>query len=275
MGSPLSPIIADVVMQDLESVCLRRINCELTFYYRYVDDIVMAAPSDKTDLIFNTFNDYHERIKFTIEHEESRSLSFLDLLLIISDNTIHIDWFHKKTFSGRFLSFYSSYPLCHKIGMMYGLIDRAFLLSHPRYHQKNIERIIELLLENGYPLNLIFDKIYKRIKTLIYNNRNLDINNNYEKSIVSSDAKNKKVIVIPYIKKISESVVATIDRSKYITGYRVLNNLGRFIRVHKDSNNLFNNNNVVYKISCSDCNASYVGQTKRQLKTRIKEHCSN
>jgi len=29
---------------------------------------------------------------------------------------------------------------------------------------------------------------------------------------------------------------------------------------------------VKYKISCSNCNASYVGQTKKQLATRIKEH---
>jgi len=149
MGSPLSPIIADVVMQDLETTCLDSINCQLTFYYRYVDDIVMAAPRDKIYLIFKTFNDYHNRLKFTIEFEKNRSLSFLDLRLIISDNLIHIDWFHKKTFSGRFLSFHSSHPLCHKIGMIYGLIDRAFLLSHPMFHQKNIEFIIDILLGNS------------------------------------------------------------------------------------------------------------------------------
>jgi len=28
----------------------------------------------------------------------------------------------------------------------------------------------------------------------------------------------------------------------------------------------------VYKVSCANCDASYVGQTKRQLATRIKEH---
>jgi len=59
MGSSLSPVIADVVMQDLEIACLNRINCQLTFYYRYVNDIVMSAPRDKIDLIFKTFNDYH------------------------------------------------------------------------------------------------------------------------------------------------------------------------------------------------------------------------
>jgi len=34
-------------------------------------------------------------------------------------------------------------------------------------------------------------------------------------------------------------------------------------------------NNIVYKIFCNNCNTSYVGQTKRQLKTRINEHEKN
>jgi len=32
---------------------------------------------------------------------------------------------------------------------------------------------------------------------------------------------------------------------------------------------------VVYKISCHDCDASYIGQIKKQLRTRIKEHNSD
>jgi len=158
--------------------------------------------------------------------------------------------------------------------MIYGLTDRAFLLSHPMFHQKNIEFIIDILLLNGYPLDLIFEKIRSRLKTLIYANKNSNRNKNkYNKN--RSDDINKKIMVIPYINKISELVATTIDKSQYIIGYRVLNHLGGFIRAHKDRNHPLKNNNVVYKIMCKDCDASYVGQTKRQLKTRVNEHRYN
>jgi predicted GIY-YIG superfamily endonuclease len=34
------------------------------------------------------------------------------------------------------------------------------------------------------------------------------------------------------------------------------------------------NSNIVYNIPCNDCNFVYVGQTKRDLKSRISEHKS-
>jgi len=41
-------------------------------------------------------------------------------------------------------------------------------LSHPKFHQRNINLIINLFLDNGYPLQLIFDKINERVKGLIH-----------------------------------------------------------------------------------------------------------
>jgi len=76
---------------------------------------------------------------FTFEKECDRGLSFLDLLLYKENNKICIDWYHKETFSGRFLSFYSQNPLCHKIGTIYSLIDRAILLSNSLTHKKNLK----------------------------------------------------------------------------------------------------------------------------------------
>jgi len=39
MGSPLSPILADIVMDDLETHCLSNLDFVVNTFYRYVDDI--------------------------------------------------------------------------------------------------------------------------------------------------------------------------------------------------------------------------------------------
>ncbi|TLY45849.1 MAG: GIY-YIG nuclease family protein [Gammaproteobacteria bacterium] len=57
--------------------------------------------------------------------------------------------------------------------------------------------------------------------------------------------------------------------------YTGMNKLNRFIKVQKDKLTTDQHSNVVYKISCADCDASYVGQTRRLLLTRIKEHRSH
>jgi len=51
-----------------------------------------------------------------------------------------------------------------------------------------------------------------------------------------------------------------------------LNKLGEIIKAHKDILPKLSNKNVVYKLCCKNCDAFYVGQTSRQLKTRISEH---
>ncbi|EZA55116.1 hypothetical protein X777_05294 [Ooceraea biroi] len=54
--------------------------------------------------------------------------------------------------------------------------------------------------------------------------------------------------------------------------YSSLNKLQRFVKVQKDALPVSSNKDVVYRITCKDCDATYVGQTSRQLKTRTSEH---
>lgn len=54
--------------------------------------------------------------------------------------------------------------------------------------------------------------------------------------------------------------------------YRKLNQLNKYILTYKDHIPSLQTNNVVYNISCTDCDAVYIGQTKKQLNTRVKEH---
>jgi len=50
-----------------------------------------------------------------------------------------------------------------------------------------------------------------------------------------------------------------------------LNKFERIISIHRDSLPK-QHKNIMYKTSCKDCDVTYVGQTSRQLKTRIFEY---
>ncbi|XP_072764661.1 uncharacterized protein, partial [Anoplolepis gracilipes] len=166
MGSPLSPIIAEITLQDLETRAVAIVPVVLPFYFRYVDDIVLAVPPSTLDTILNIFNSFHPRLQFTIEEGVNNQLNFLDITIILKDGLVEFNWFHKPTFSERYLHFESRHPLSQKRGIIIGLIDRVSRLSHPRFHQTNFDLLINILLNNGYPLSFIFHTIDKRLKKL-------------------------------------------------------------------------------------------------------------
>jgi len=260
-------MIADIVMQDLEKRVLETFNFDIPFYFRYVDDLVMAVPTSKIKLVIETFNSIHSSLQFTSEIGH-KTINFLDTTIIIKNNRIIFDWYHKPTFSGRYLNYWSQHPLSQKKGTIIGLVDRIFLLSHPEFHQKNFSFIIRILLENDYPLKFIFNTIGTRVKSLIFG-KTLQQNDNKDNELIN----NKKIwFTVPYIKSISEKFKNIINGSESRVSFFSMNKLSRFIKAQKDSLPKSSNMNIVYKINCKNCDASYVGQTGRQLKTRISEH---
>ncbi|XP_020299258.1 uncharacterized protein LOC109863413, partial [Pseudomyrmex gracilis] len=88
MGSPISPIIADIGLQDLELKALNTLKFNIPIYFRYVDDIVMSLPKDQIDLVVSTFNSFHQRLQFTCELQKDNALSFLDIKIIIDENKL-------------------------------------------------------------------------------------------------------------------------------------------------------------------------------------------
>lgn len=139
MGSPLSPIIADMVMQDLESNVLKKLPFKPNFYYRYVNDIILTAPSDELQNITRFFNSYDTRLQFIIETQKDNSISFLDTKLIVLEDRIISDWYHKNIFSGRYLNYYSTHPMTQKIGTIISMINRIMLLYHLIFQEKILD----------------------------------------------------------------------------------------------------------------------------------------
>ncbi|XP_062541137.1 uncharacterized protein LOC134209171 [Armigeres subalbatus] len=131
MGSPLSPVVANLVMERLEQESIRTLQAKeivMKLYRRYVDDCFCIAKTQHIDTIINTFNEFHEKLNFTIEKEKEHKLKFLDMTLDRTSQHIKKIWTPKQT-NGRYLDFHSDSPFQHKRNTAMALIDRAIKLT--------------------------------------------------------------------------------------------------------------------------------------------------
>ncbi|KYN35113.1 hypothetical protein ALC56_10583, partial [Trachymyrmex septentrionalis] len=194
-------------------------------------------------------------------------INFLDVTIFNDGNRFGFDWYRKPTFSGRFLNFNSNHPMAQKRGTILSLIDRTFLLSDFRFHTQNLTFIINILLDNDYPLTFIFDTVNQRIKNLI---RNRHIT---QRGLADNVGTNESVswLTVSFIPFHTEKF-KRFNKNDIRVSFRSPNKLNKYIKVQKDICPHTSRNNIVYKISCNNCDASYMRQTSRKLKTRIAEH---
>ena len=85
----------------------------------------------------------------------------------------------------------------------------------------------------------------------------------------------RSCISLPYIKGLSESITRSINKNGCDVLYTIPKKLDTLIKRGKDKIDTIKRTDVVYKIECENCNATYIGQTKRHLGTRMKEHNCN
>ena len=234
-----------------------------------MNNIVLCIHKNNIDDTLKTFNSYDTNLQFTVERSHNNSISFLDMEIIIYEQrNIITNWYKKPTFSGRYLNYNSHHPLSNKIAIIYCLVDRAIKLPHNNLYEINISSIKLLLKNNDYPLNIVEYHINKRLKKIKFNNNttqnNTQISNNVNKK--------KKMIVLPFIKEMECVIKNFFKKYNENVVFSTINKLNSIIILGKDKNVKYNNANVVYKINCNNCNASYVGQTSRRLNVRIKSH---
>lgn len=116
----------------------------------------------------------------------------------------------------------------------------------------------------------IFDGINDRLKYHIYQCHETS---KFRRDDLNKD--NDHFFVFPYINITSNRFKFLIKKYHFSMAHTIHNKLNCFIKRHKDALDKFSQNDIVYKISCGDCNATYVGHSKRQLKTRVEEHRSS
>lgn len=269
MGSPLSPVISDLVLQDVENRALKILDFKPILYKRYVDDILTIIPTNKIDVFVKVFNSIEDSIQFTHECEKNNVINYLDLQIIkTSDGSLHVNWYKKPSWSGRYLNFNSHNSFGHKIGLIKGLVDRCIKLSDIEFRKENLNLLKITLTQNNYPLELINDTVAERIHEIY----NTSIQINKKNRWRDTQKKFQLNVTIPYIQGLSERLKNSFKKYNINVYFKSTNTLENYLFKKKDTDSIEDISNVIYQINCKCCNKIYIGETGRRLKSRIAEH---
>ena len=114
MGSPVSVVVANLVMEDVEERDLESFHSPPCFWKRYVDDTITALPRNLIAPFLDHLNGIEPSTRFAKEEESDGHLAFLDVLLCREDDsTISTSVYRMATHTNQYLSFRSHHPTTH------------------------------------------------------------------------------------------------------------------------------------------------------------------
>ena len=153
MGSPLSPVLACMVMEVIEQNTIETFFKPPSIWVRYVDDVYSIVETNQIALFHDHLNTISSSIKFTKELESEGTLSFLDVAAIRkTDGTLSTDIYRKPTHTGRYFSFTSHHPLNQKLSIARTLYSRANnIISDENKKIQEFYHVSDILKSNGFP----------------------------------------------------------------------------------------------------------------------------
>ena len=269
MGSPVSPIVANLFMEDLEQRAIESAPEELRpkLWKRYVDDTLEVIKRGKVEEWSTHLNsmDPTGSIKFTYEEETNNTIPFLDALLERRlDGSVKVQVYRKKTHTNQYLAFTSHHPLHQKMGVARTLLNRCEeIVTEQIDREKERDTIKTALKTCGNP-----EWTLNRVEQSM---REKESNKKKDNSRKEKEEKNKGMVVLPYVSGVSEKLARIFKKRKISSAMKPHTKL-RALLVHpKDKTDP---KEGVYTIECTGCEKKYVGETKRKLQVRVKEHRS-
>lgn len=261
MGNPLSPFISEVFMAKLERDLTSK-GLMPRFWRRYVDDVFAIINKDELETRMDILNGLHENIQFTVETEKGGQLPFLDILVIRKQRNLELQIYRKPTDTNRVIPNTSNHAYQHKMASFNHMVHRMLTLPISQEGlQKEMRLILEIANKNGYPRKMIMDLINKRKRGLRRTTLTTLITEQQPLRRIAMEYNRISHSLRPRLKQYGIDVVYSSRDNK----------LGTLLGSTKDPVDNMSKSGI-YKITCPDCNKIYIGQTRRNLETRFKEH---
>ncbi|XP_030845380.1 uncharacterized protein LOC100892584 [Strongylocentrotus purpuratus] len=162
MGSPLSPVIANIFMEHFETTALQTLSQRPSLWLRYVDDTFVIWPHSRRDLdhFLAHINQHHPIIKFTMETEQNNSIPFPDVLFTKSQSGKPTHQVYKThTHTDIYLHYRSFHHIFVLQSVPNAFIHRAHQLSDADHLVQEIQHVTTALTSiKKYPRHKIKSK---------------------------------------------------------------------------------------------------------------------
>ena len=255
MGSPVSPVVANLCMEVMEDSALSISTVPPKIWKRYVDDSFVIIKKDSVSAFQDILNSIDPKISFTIETENNGQIVFLDTLVTRKNGVITIDVI-ENPHTDRYLDYTSHHEKKHKISTAATLLNRTSNLpSTTDGKAKEIKHVRDALKANGYPPPVISNILKKKNSTETIPSPE-ELVGMFFKWAVPSNTR-PDFACIPYISGLTEPLSRLLRNN----GIRVVTKPHKTLQQEfpspKFRPSIDLQTNVVYKISCNDCSLNY------------------
>ena len=255
-GSPISPIVASIFMEDFETRVLATSPCTPKIWKRFVDDAFTIIKKNQKEAILDHLNSLYNSIQFTSEDPgEDGSVPFLDMLVIPDEEgRLKTTVYRKPTHTNQYLHWDSHHAIPSKYSMIGTLFHRAkTICSGPTQLQEEEEHLYNTLKKCKYAtwaLNRVKLRNQTPAPKKKNNNRNSNPNNNRDQN---------PHITVPYHQGLSESFKRTCkkyDIEVHLKGGPTIKNL---LMTPKDKDPILKRSGVIYRFKSNrvECDGEY------------------
>ena len=249
MGSPLSIVIANLLMEHVEVQTLSTFKALHCWWFRYVDDSNACIKSTELDNFHRHLDAVSPDIQFTVEHATPMDgkpyMAFLD-----TNGEVEVQVHRKATHTDKYLAFDSHHPAQHKRCVVSTLMRHTNTIpSSDALRTEEISHVQDSLQVNGYPT--------KFIENAGPQNHHLDL---------------AGLAVVPYVQGILDRIKCTLQQFNIKTPFKPICSLASVFKKPKDHPSEEKIAGIVYRVEYKDCNFSYIGESKWCWASRRMEH---
>ena len=248
-------------------------------YKRYMDDIITALKVAIINAKLQQINNLHPALKFTHEREIKvkgvGKISVLDMMCLHEGKHVETTWYCKDTDTGLVLNYHALAPEKYKKGVIIGMIYRIYrACSSWKHIAESLDRARKILKNNQYPEDYIENTIKETLDKILTSSKETEKSEKEKEEHLSVFLNYRGKVTVDYAKRLKK-ICKSRDSPAFEIPIKIIytmRKLKTLLPSLKSPVPKMLKSDVIYKLNCSVCNNSYVGQTERHATTRFTEH---